>query len=234
MKNERFGLGANCPYIALKISGGLSATGVRPIVSMELLSLALVTSRVRKTEKVAFGSVPASTSYLSSKKLRMAAKMSKSLGKSLHAAASPTSYQLSVEDEDLQKRKEQYRVALAKIIEEKPDAVGYAFAINGEINTADAYGSGILFRKLWNKLLDAAALEAIAESHRKSEKPAPPVTADSIRQWFSEAEQSQVSDRQEVPPRVRVDTRRSEKTVVFDTCDHAFNDAVLHCNLVTQ
>ena len=181
MKNERFGLGAHCPYIALKISGGLSATGVRPIVSMELLSLALVTSRVRKTEKVAFGSVPASTSYLSSKKLRMAAKMSKSLGKSLHAAASPTSYQLSVEDEDLQKRKEQYRVALAKIIEEKPDAVGYAFAINGEINTADAYGSGILFRKLWNKLLDAAALEAIAESHRKSEKPAPPVTADSIR-----------------------------------------------------
>ena len=234
MKNERFGLGAHCPYIALKISGGLSATGVRPIVSMELLSLALVTSRVRKTEKVAFGSVPASTSYLSSKKLRMAAKMSKSLGKSLHAAASPTSYQLSVEDEDLQKRKETYRVALAKIIEEKPDAVGYAFAINGEINTADAYGSGVLFRKLWSKLLDAAALEAIAESHRKSEKPAPPVTADSIRQWFSEADLGRVSDRQEVPPRVRVDTRRSEKTVVFDTCDHAFNDAVLHSNLVTK
>ena len=60
------------------------------------------------------------------------------------------------------------------------------------------------------------------------------MTADSIRQWFSEAEQSQVSDRQEVPPRVRVDTRRSEKTYVFDTCDHAFNDAVLHCNLVTK
>ena len=107
MRNEGFGLGVHCPYIALKISGGLSATGVRPIISMELLSLALVTSRVRKTEKVAFGSVPASTSYLSSKKLRMAAKMSKSqgevwdhvaetqqhlsksLGKSLHAAASP-------------------------------------------------------------------------------------------------------------------------------------------------
>jgi len=33
---------------------------------------------------------------------------------------------------------------------------------------------------------------------------------------------------------VRVDTRRSEKTFVFDTCDHAFNDAVLHCNLVTK
>ena len=146
----------------------------------------------------------------------------------------PTSYQLSVEDADLQKRKGQYRAALAKIIEEKPDAVGYALTINGEINTADAYGSWILFGKLWSKLLDAAALKAIAESHRKSEKLAPPVTADSIRQWFSEAEQSQVCGRQEVPPRVRLDTRRSQKTYVFDTCDHAFNDAVLHCNLVSN
>ena len=197
------------------------------------------------------GSFSSSKSYLSSKALRMAAKMSKSqgevwqnvaetqqhlsksLGKSLHAAASPTSYQLSVEDEDLQKRKHQYRAALAKIIEEKPDAVGYAFAINGEINTADAYGSGVLFRKLWNKLLDAAALEAIAESHRNP-KYRPRVTTDSIRQWFAEADLGQVSDRQEVPPRVRVDTRRSEKSVVFDTCDHAFNDAALHKNLVAN
>jgi len=197
-------------------------------------------------------SFSSSKNYLSSKMLRMAAKMSKSqsevwdhvaetqaklsesLGKSLHADASPTSYQLSVEDGDLLKRKHQYRAALAKIIEEKPDAVGYAFAINGEINTADAYGSGILFRKLWSKLLDTAALEAIAESHRKLEKPAPPVTADSIRQWFIEADLGQISDRQEVPPRVRVDTRRSKKTYVFDTCDHAFNDAVLHRNLVTK
>jgi hypothetical protein len=134
----------------------------------------------------------------------------------------------------LQKRKETYRAALANIIEERPDAVGYAFAINGEINTADAYGSGIMFRKLWNKLLDAAVLETIAESHRKSDKPAPPVTAASIRHWFSEADLGQISDRQEVPPRVRLDSRRSEKTYVFDTCDQAFNDAVLHCNLVTK
>ena len=132
------------------------------------------------------GSFSSSKNYLSSKKLRMAAKMSKSqsevwdhvaetqanlsesLGKSLHADASPTSYQLSVEDEDLLKRKHQYRAALAKIIEEKPDAVGYAFAINGEINTADAYGSGILFRKLWSKLLDAPAFEGFFQSTRES------------------------------------------------------------------
>lgn len=198
------------------------------------------------------GSFSSSKSYLASKKLRLAAKLSKNQGevwqsvsetqehlsagldKPLYSAASPTSYQLTVEDEDLQKRKETYRAALAKILDDSPDAVGYAFAINGAINTADIYGSGTLFRKLWNKLLDAAVLEAIAESHRKIEKEVVPVTSDSIRQWFLDADLSQNSDRQEVPPRVRVDTRRSANMVVFDTCDHEFKDGVLHRNLVAN
>jgi hypothetical protein len=198
------------------------------------------------------GSFSSSKSYLASKKLRMAAKLSKSQGevwakvaetqedlstsldKPLFAKASPTSYQLTVEDEDLQKRKETFRATLAKIIDDAPDAVGYAFAINGAVNTADVYGSGTLFRKLWSKLLDAAVLEAIAESHRNVRKGEQAVTADAIRDWFSEADRGEISGRQEVPPRVCVDTRRSEKTVIFDTCDHGLNDAVLHKNLVAN
>ena len=37
-----------------------------------------------------------------------------------------------------------------------------------------------------------------------------------------------------MPPRVCVDTRRSTKSVLFDTCDHGLDDAVLHRNLVTN
>ena len=55
----------------------------------------------------------------------------------LHAA-SPTSYQLAVENEELQKRKKTCAAALGKILDEARDAIGYAFAINGAINTADA------------------------------------------------------------------------------------------------
>ena len=156
------------------------------------------------------------------------------MDKPINSSASPTSYQLAVEDADLQKRKEGYRTALAKMLDNAPDAIGYAFVINGEINTADIYGSGALFRKLWSKLLDSAILEAIAESHRKVGKETQPVTTASISEWFSEAGEGQISERQEVPPRVHVDTRRGKKTVVFDTCDHGFNDAVLHKNLVTN
>ncbi len=158
--------------------------------------------------------------------------LSASLDKAVHAMESPMSYQLAVEDADLQKRKETYRGALAKMLDDAPDALGYAFVINGKINTADVYGSGTLFRKLWNKLLDAAILEAIAESHRKPEKETEPVTAESIRGWFTEADGAQISDRQEVPPRVRIETRRSKEAFCFDTCDHKFNDVVLHRNLV--
>ena len=75
--------------------------------------------------------------------MRMAAKMSKSqaevwdkvaetqealgtsLGASVLHAASPTSYQLAVENEELQKRKEAYAAALGKILDEAPDAIGY-------------------------------------------------------------------------------------------------------------
>jgi len=64
-----------------------------------------------------------------------------SLGESVLHAASPTSYQLAVENEELQKRKETYAAPLGKILDDAPDAIGYAFVINGAINTADAYGS---------------------------------------------------------------------------------------------
>jgi hypothetical protein len=60
------------------------------------------------------------------------------------------------------------------------------------------------------------------------------VTTEAIREWLLESENTAISGRQEVPPRVRVDTRRGEKTVVFDTCDHGYNDVVLHKNLVTN
>lgn len=178
------------------------------------------------------GSFSSSKSYLANKKLRMAAKMSKSqgegwrtvaesqeslsasMGMELNDLASPTSYQLTVENVDLLKKKDTYRAALARILDGTPDALGYAFVINGEINNADAYGSGVLFRKLWSKLLDAAVLEAIGEAHRKPEQATAPVTAEAIRDWLSEADHAEISDGQEVPPRVRVDIRRSKKSVL--------------------
>ncbi|HEV7402233.1 MAG TPA: DUF6569 family protein [Chthoniobacteraceae bacterium] len=194
-------------------------------------------------------SFSSSKSSLSSRRLRMAAKLSQSqsevwqtvaetqqalstsMQKEINAMMSPTSYQLSMEDTDLAERKVRYHEALAKVLDEAPDALGFAFAINGEINTADVYGSNTLFRRLSAKLLDAAIVEAIAESSRATPQP-PEVTAEAVRDWIAAGETGEVSNQQDVPPRVHVETRRSTTSYRFDTHDRGLNDAVLHRNLV--
>ncbi len=52
------------------------------------------------------------------------------------------------------------------------DIVGYVFAVNGKLNSADVYPSNGLFRKMWGKLLTASAIEAIG--HRNAPNVAPP------------------------------------------------------------
>ena len=56
-----------------------------------------------------------------------------------------------------------YVEVLSKAVDDNPDAVGFVYAIDGEIIGSDVYGSRALFRKLWPKLRDAAAQEAFGE-----------------------------------------------------------------------
>ena len=61
--------------------------------------------------------------------------------------------------------------------------MGYAFAVNGKLSTADIYPSNRLFRKMWPKLIKTAAAEAIAA--RTTTKPEPTPTAAAGR-WVLE------------------------------------------------
>jgi predicted transcriptional regulator len=191
-----------------------------------------------------------SKSSLSHRKLRLAAKLSKSqaevwdkvqesqqklsasLSKSVHAAASPSSYLLSIEDEDLRRRQEAYRSALTGIVRDNPDAIGYAFAIDGVLNSADVYGSPTLFRKLWSKLLDAATLEAIAETARDGSEKREALRNEDVDRWLQGAAGGEVLQDQEVPPRVHMETRRTERAIQFDTFDRGLAEAVLHRNVI--
>ena len=77
------------------------------------------------------------------------------------ADKSETSLQLALESEKLAEAQKAYIDALKGAAEKEPDVVGYVFAVNGKINSGDIYASNALFRKLWPKLLKAAATEAI-------------------------------------------------------------------------
>jgi len=97
------------------------------------------------------------------------------LGGTVRAAASESSLQLALEDQRLATLREAYVAALKGAGEKGNDIVGYVFAVNGQINSGEVYQSNALFRKMWPKLLDASATEAI--SHRNDAKGTTPPIA---------------------------------------------------------
>ena len=88
--------------------------------------------------------------------------LSRSVGAPVAAPASPSSLQLSLENEKLKQAQTAYIAALQGAGETGNDIVGYVFAINGKINSGDVYASNALFRKMWSKLLAANVTEAIS------------------------------------------------------------------------
>jgi hypothetical protein len=141
-----------------------------------------------------------------------------SVAGSVRAPASPTSYMLSLESPKLQQSVENYIRDLASAPNGSTDVIGYAFAVNGEINSAEIYASHELFRKLWPKLLRASAVEAVAsfDAGRKFEKPG----FEAVRASLQDADHGRSSLRQ-VNSRTAVVTRQTERNVVFETRDQA-------------
>jgi hypothetical protein len=64
--------------------------------------------------------------------------------------------------------------------------IGYGFAINGKINSADVYASHELFLKLWPKLLNASSVEAVADEQAGKSYPAP--AAKEVTDLFQKAD----------------------------------------------
>jgi hypothetical protein len=100
-------------------------------------------------------------------------KLTSNLGAPVAAARSRTSLQLALENGGLERAQAAYLEALQPLGEKDDDIVGYVFAVNGKLNSADIYPSNGLFRKMWPKLLRASATEALSERDGAAE-PAPP------------------------------------------------------------
>jgi hypothetical protein len=143
-------------------------------------------------------------------------KLGANVGGSVAAPVSASSYQLSMENEKVRATTDEYIKALAAIVAKHPDAVGYAFSINGKLNSADVYASPALFRKLWPGLLKSSAVEAVAELDGK---PHAATKAEEVRAFISESEGGAATER-EVTTRVRMTTRETKTNILFETRDH--------------
>src|SRR5204863_8478396 len=103
---------------------------------------------------------------------KMQDKLSGSVGGRVNAAQSASSLQLALENERLVNLQNSYVKTLKAAGETDNDIVGYVFAVNGKLNSADVYPSNALFRKMWAKLLNPSATEAI--SHKDAQRAAAP------------------------------------------------------------
>jgi ARG/rhodanese/phosphatase superfamily protein len=157
-------------------------------------------------------------------------KLGKNLGGSVSAPLSMSSFELSVEDSKVKANTAAYINALNGVIRNHADVIGYAFAINGHVNSADVYASHALFVKLWPKLLKASAVEAIAELQSEA-KPEP--VAETVQAFLDDSEQPSAKSK-EVTPRVRVVTREDDKNVFFETQDRNQKDAWVHRNYIRK
>jgi hypothetical protein len=157
-------------------------------------------------------------------------KLSANVGGNVKNEASPTSFQLALENKEVQKTAENYIDALSGIVNRKTDVIGYVFAINGKINSADIYASSVLFKKLWPKLLKASAIEAIAELRRGEKFSAPP--ADAVRGFLDDSKGTEKE--KDVSSRVQTVTRESSGSVFFETRDKAKSNVWVHRNVIKK
>jgi len=187
-----------------------------------------------------------SSNFASSKKLRMAlqskksqgevwasveedqAKLSESIGLCAKAAMSPSSLQLSYEMKETTAAVEEYLAGLEAA--PSPEAAGVIWAINGKLSHADIYGSPALFRKVWKKLLRAAAFEAISE---RSKHPAEPLRdIAGVSAWLEEAAAA-AAEEENLPPRTQLSTRRAKAQLRFETRDTSVAEPI-HLSILAQ
>jgi hypothetical protein len=158
-------------------------------------------------------------------------KLSKNVGRPVAAPISTSSFQLTLENRQVQETADAYVKALSHIADKHADVIGYAFAINGHVNSADIYGASALFRKLWPSLLKSSAVEAIAELQKNQKFDA--VSAADVSAFLADAETGATTEK-EVTKRVQMITRESKVNILFETRDRSAKGPWLHRSYIKK
>jgi hypothetical protein len=153
------------------------------------------------------------------------------VGGSVQSAASQSSLQLSLEDKKVQDAAQEYVKQLSTIADQEDDVIGYAFAINGKVNSADVYASHDLFKRLWPKLLKSSAIEAVSalEKDKKFETP----DTQSVKAFLADAEKGKSSST-EVGERFILIEQESENNLLFETRDKEAKEVMLRRNYLAK
>lgn len=191
-----------------------------------------------------------SNHYLSSKKLRMAAKHGQQheVWESVHTlqyrtasnahvpidsvqGESASSLQLTLDSEKVNECTSQYVQDLSLALSDRTDVLGCAFAINGEMNSIDVYSSNSLLKKMAPKLLRAAAVEAFSELNRDKEFKSPGV--EDVLACMKEPSES-AAKVVAVNGKAKIVMQETKKNVLYETRDMMNGEKWLHRNYATK
>lgn len=158
-------------------------------------------------------------------------KLSNSLETDVASEVSESSLQLALEHGEVETEAKAYINALEKIAEGKKDVIGYAFVINGRINSADVYASHGLFTQLWPKLLKSTAIEAVAERDGPLSEEIP--TAQTIALFLSDAGKGEAKVYQ-INEHNRLVTNETDDYLMFESRVGSAGATTIHKNFIVK
>jgi len=158
-------------------------------------------------------------------------KLSAGVASSVRSANSQSSLQLTLENEKVQASVADYVNKLSSIVEADSDVIGFVFAINDKLNSADVYGANYIFKPFWPRLLKSAATEAVAE--RPLSQKSEPVSITSAAKFLTASERGTETINQ-VTTRTHMLKRETEKSLFFETRDMEHNGIWIHRNYLMK
>ena len=144
---------------------------------------------------------------------------------------SATSLQLTLENAKLNEVIAASVKDLSGAVDKTADAIGCAVVINGKVIGADTYASAGLFKKLWPKLLKAAAVEAVAERNKDAQFSMP--TEDAVRKFLADGDRGKAKETA-VSKRINQLHKVGANTLLFECHDNANAGAALRAELSHQ
>ena len=120
-------------------------------------------------------------------------KLSKNVMSNARAKESDSSLALSLKVKEVFDAGDKYVKTLQPAVGEAKDVIGYAYAINGKVYAADVYGSSELFRKVWPRLIEANAIEAVSDLEK--DKKFEPVTIAKVEAFLRAADAAKAKSR---------------------------------------
>jgi hypothetical protein len=158
-------------------------------------------------------------------------KLSGAMNADVRSPSSTTSLPLALENEKVQDSAAAYVDKLSSIVDRSTDVIGFAFAINHKLNSADVYASSAMFKRFWPRLLKSAAIEAVAE-RLSSATNEPVLIAGATEFLFGSERGSETS--QMVTARTHMLKRDAENSVFFETRDMAHEGRWIHRSYLTK